>query len=778
MTETFIKKIDEVLSAAWAEDRDTLMESEVYQLLDAIFVARPKSLFVPIADMDAGLFGPDLSTLKTGTVVAKVMSPDVLHKTDVGGLAFVANDADKLKAAAQRIVQNVRQAAPSADIRGVMIAELIDYPRELGHELIISFRQDEAFGPVVSFGLGGTDTENFAKWMQTGRSVTSRAALFLDRDEIIRMVEGTVAGQKLLRPCRGQTKSALSTDALVTAVESLSALACEYSALCRRREFTIEECELNPVVVTLDGRLVAVDALLKFSRTKIERTQRPIHKIKKLLEPKSALVVGASASEMNVGRIILRNLIEGGGVSADKIYVLHPRSSEIDGCRCFASITDIPEQVDMTVVTIPAGDSCVDLMIELIERRKTHSITLISSGFAETSQGKALEERLVDAIRKGHEQEDFGTIVNGGNCLGIVSLPGKYNTFFLPKYKLPFSPAGAQNTASISQSGAYLVTQASNLDGVINPRYSISFGNQIDLTAGDYLEYLMQDENISLFSVYLEGFKPLDGIGFFEACQSITKSGQDVLVYKAGRSAEGAMAAASHTAAMVGDYVLNRDVLRQSGAIVAETLDDFFDYFKVFTLLAGRNVSGARQSSAPGQSSAPRQSLALGVGIISNAGFEATAAADNLFDLSLANLEAGTMAKLRELLPPGIVVAKNPIDATPIANSEAFELISRALLSDDNVQCAVISIVCPTPFLENLERGEEHKEDISRQGSLPNRMIRVFRDTEKPVVFAIDSGALYDPFVRMMETAGLPCFRRIDRAIRALSNFVLIKTRK
>ncbi|MBN2209326.1 MAG: acetate--CoA ligase family protein [Candidatus Coatesbacteria bacterium] len=758
--EAFIKKIDEVLSAACAEDRDTLMESEAYELLDAIFVARPESLFVPIADIDAGLLAPDLSTLKTGTVVAKVMSPDVLHKTDVGGLAFVANDADRLKAQAERIVQNVRRAAPSADIRGVMITELIDYPKELGHELIISFRQDDAFGPVVSFGLGGIDTENFAKWMQAGKSITSRAALFLDKDEIVRMVEGTVAGQKLLRPCRGETKSALSADVLVAAVESLSGLACEYSALSERREFTIEECELNPVVVTSDGRLVAVDALLRFSRRKTRRTQRPIHKIKRLLEPRSALVIGASASGMNVGRIILRNLIEGGGVNTDKIYVLHPRSSEIDGCRCFASVTDIPEQVDMAVVTIPAGDECVNLMIELIEREKTDSITLISSGFAETSQGKALEERLIDAIRKGHEQEDGGTIVNGGNCLGIVSLPGKYNTFFLPKYKLPFSPAGAQNTASISQSGAYLVTQASNLDGVINPRYSISFGNQIDLTAGDYLEYLMQDESISLFSVYLEGFKPLDGIGFFEACQSITKSGQDVLVYKAGRSAEGAMAAASHTAAMVGDYALNRDVLRQSGAIVVETLDEFFDYFKVFTLLADKNVSG------------------LSVGIISNAGFEATAAADNLQDLSLANFEAGTMAKLRQLLPPGIVVAKNPIDATPIANSEEFELISRALLSDENVDCAVISIVCPTPFLENLERSEEHKEDISRQGSLPNRMISVFKNTKKPVVFAIDSGALYDPFVRMMETAGLPCFRRIDRAIRALSNFVSIKTRK
>jgi len=87
----------------------------------------------------------------------------------------------------------------------------------------------------------------------------------------------------------------------------------------------------------------------------------------------------------------------------------------------------------------------------------------------------------------------------------------------------------------------------------------------------------------------------------------------------------------------------------------------------------------------------------------------------------------------------------------------------------------VISIVCPTPFLENLEKSDAHKEDISRATSLPNRMVRVFRDTDKPVVFAVDSGPLYDPFVAMMERAGLPCFRKIDRSVRALSHFVTIK---
>ena len=752
-------RIDEVLDAARADGRDTLTEHEVYQLLDAIKFARPQSIFVPIDKVETGELGAGLPQLKAKTVVAKVMSPDVLHKTDVGGLAFVANDAEKLRPKVQQIVQNVKKAMPSASIKGVMITELVDYPTELGRELILSFRQDDAFGPVVSFGLGGIDTENFAKWMQTGRSVSSRSALFLDRAEIVRMVEGTVAGEKLLKPGRGMTEAILSKDKLTEAVRSLSELACEFSALSDERRFTIEECELNPVVVTRRGELVAVDALLKFSTRKVRRTRRPIHKIKKLLEPKSALVIGVSASSMNVGRIILRNLIEGGGVPKEKIYIIHPRENEIDGCKCFPNIAELPEQVDMTVVTIPAGDTCVNMMIELIEREKTHSITLISSGFGETKEGKGLEERLIEAIDKGHEHEDGGTVVNGGNCLGIVSLPGKYNTFFLPKYKLPFTPAGAENTASISQSGAYLVTQASNLDGIINPRYSISFGNQIDLTAGDYLAYLMQDEGISLYSVYLEGFKPLDGIGFFEACQDIKKSGREVLVYKAGRRAEGAMAAASHTAAMVGDYALNRDVLRQAGAIVVETLDGFFDYFKTFTLLAAKKVTGRN------------------VGIISNAGFEATAAADNLTDLALAKLSPKTLADLKRLLPPGIVTAKNPIDTTPIANTEAFEHISRALLNDENVQCAVISIVCPTPFLENLERSDAHKEDISRETSLPNRMIRVFRDTDKPVVFAVDSGPLYDPFVAMMERAGLPCFRKIDRAVRALSHFVTIKLR-
>jgi len=760
MTESGYWRIDEILGAAWSEGRDTLLESEAYQLLDEIGIEHPRFVFVPQEEALSGQAVLDLSCLHSAMVVAKVVSADIFHKTDVGGLKFVPKDPARVRSTVSQMVRTVGELVPSARIAGVVICERIDYPEQFGRELLMSFRQDDAFGPVISFGLGGVDTERFARWMRQGKGVASRASLLADEAQLADLVRSTAAGEKLLSPPRGSTEPLLPIERIVAALNSLAELSKAYSILDQGRPWTIEQLELNPVVVTEQGELVAVDALVKFSQRKVIATPRPIQKLKRLLEPRSALVVGVSASSSNVGRIILRNLIEGGGVPKERIYILHPRESQIDGCRCFASIDQIPEQVDMAVVTIPASEAAVNLMIEMIKKRKTQSITLIASGYAETKEGKSLEERLKKAINESHLAEDGGVIVNGGNCLGIVSQPGRYNTFFLPKYKLAFGDAEAQNVGCISQSGAYLVTQASNLDGIINPRYAVSFGNQIDLTAGDYLEYLSEDSRLDLYSVYLEGFKPLDGMRFTRACRRITAGGRHVLIYKAGRSKEGAMAAASHTAAMVGDYALNRDVLTQAGAIVAETLDEFADYLQTFTLLSGKTVEGTK------------------VGIISNAGFECTAAADSLFELRLAELAPSTLSRLEEILPSGIVEVKNPIDVTPITDTARFEMVCRALLADAAVQCAVISIVCPTPYLENLEKGPGHSEDITHETSLPNRLIRVFRDSAKPVVFSVDSGPLYDPFVRMMQVAGLPCFRKIDRATRALSKFVTARMKR
>src|SRR5512143_2956679 len=142
-----------------------------------------------------------------------------------------------------------------------------------------------------------------------------------------------------------------------------------------------------------------------------------------------------------------------------------------------------------------------------------------------------------------------GPVLVGGNCLGIVS-KHRYNTFFVPYYKLPFHDAPGDRLVAISQSGAYLVSLSSNLDGIVFPRASISFGNQMDLTVSDFLEHFLEDDSVGVVACYVEGFKPGDGARFVDLARRIRARGRRVIALKAGRTELGAQAARSHTASL------------------------------------------------------------------------------------------------------------------------------------------------------------------------------------------------------------------------------------
>jgi acyl-CoA synthetase (NDP forming) len=231
-----------------------------------------------------------------------------------------------------------------------------------------------------------------------------------------------------------------------------------------------------------------------------------------------------------------------------------------------------------------------------------------------------------------------------------------------------------------------------------------------------------------------------------------------VLLYKAGRTREGSAAAASHTASAVGEYEVCAELAAAAGAIVAKDLDEFEDDLITFALLDGRRAAGRK------------------VAILSNAGFECTAAADTLDGLELARLDEATQARVRTLLPPGIVDVHNPVDATPITPTDRYAQLARALAADEHVDAIVVAGVPASPFLDTLARGEGHGEDVTGERGLASRLAAFFGETRKPMVFSVDSGRLYDPLVQAMREAGLPTFRRVDRAVAALQRFVLRQT--
>ncbi len=343
--------------------------------------------------------------------------------------------------------------------------------------------------------------------------------------------------------------------------------------------------------------------------------------------------------------------------------------------------------------------------------------------------------------------------------MGIRSQPGGYDTTFIPVHKLRASPARSYPIALVSQSGAFYVAKGSKLG--FDLKYAISIGNQMDVTIGDYLTYLKDDDQLEIFAVYAEGFRPLDGLRFLEAAREITAQGRTVILYHAGRTQEGMKASASHTAAIAADYVVTRELAKHAGVIVCETTADFEDLVRLFAFLGSKEVSGLR------------------LGAISNAGFECVSIADHLSDLRLADLTDSTRAELRSLLEDcrldGVVDIGNPLDVTPIMTDAAFEEAARLVMEDENVDVGLVGCVPLTPALQTLAPGDGHSEDVYREDSVATRLVRLADQVDKPWAAVVDGGALYDPMARLLEENGIPTFRTADRALRLFGRFCSAK---
>jgi acyl-CoA synthetase (NDP forming) len=738
-----------ILAAARAEGRTSLLEHEVYALLAGAGFAVPRHVFWPFApgELPRGI-KEFLESVPGDEVVLKVASPHILHKSDVGGFSFSKKSPASVVAAAKKMWEDVSRRVPDADLHGILVLEKLKPASGTpAAEALLSFKNDPAFGPVLVFGLGGLLTE----WYGALAPGTSTA--ILTPGEVKRNLEATVekspALKILFEGSRAHAQAPLALDDVAALLETLSQSLSSFSPENSLGNPTLEELEVNPLLLCADGRWVAADGKARFSERRVVRARRPLEKIEKLLAPRTAVVFGASAHDANPGRIILRNLKASETIAYGALRAVHPRVDTIDGVPCLKNVSELDAPVDLAVVAIPAAGAR-DAIRDLCAGDLARAIILIPGGFSETGN-HVLEDEMKAALAESRKLPSGGPVLVGGNCLGVVSKHA-YNTFFLPQYKLPFHDAPGDRLVAVSQSGAYLVSLTSNLDGIVFPRASISYGNQIDLTAADFLEYFEMDPSVRVLAFYVEGFLPLDGARFAAIARRLTATGRRVLVYKAGRTPLGARAAESHTASLAGDWEVARALLEAAGAVVAVTLDMFEDNTKIFTMLGDRLPSGRR------------------LAVLSNAGFECGAVLDRLYALTPAALSPETKARLAACLP-AIAHADNPVDATPMADTAAFVSAAEALLEDPGVDALIVSPIPVTPALDDLapDLAGSHGENIYSPGSLAQELLRLFRESAKPFVVNVDSGRLYDDFVGVLQRGGIPVYRKIDRASRALS---------
>ena len=715
--------------------RGALFEHEAYAVLEAFGIGCPARVFVPL---DQEITPAVLSTLPGDRVVVKAVATTLLHKTESGGVQIVERSADAVTAAARDLDDRLGSTHPLA---GVLLAEFVAHERAPGSELLIAARDTREFGPVVTLGAGGVAAERMASLLD--RHAIGAVSTLAPPRSLRAAVERSGAVRLAIAPVRGRP-AAIEWPLLADVVERMLHLAGEL------RHLGLDELEVNPLV-RQGGRLLPLDALATLSDGRPRRPPPPLDKMRRLLQPGRVALAGVSERHENPGRIILRNLLRD-GFPADSITIVKPGATAIDGCRAVPSLDAVEPAVDLLVLAVGAAEAA-SLLTSALERRTAESIVLIPGGFEEKSGGGAVAADLRRAIHRTRTTPWRGPLVLGGNCLGIRSRPGRCDTLFIPAAKLPPQPGPPHPLAVVSQSGAFAIARVSRWTS-LKPEYIITTGNQLDLTLGDCLEWLQDEPSIAVVALYVEGFMPDDGLKALGATARLVQRGGVVVVYRAGRTAAGARASASHTAAIAGDARVTRHLFETAGAVVADDIEHFEDLVRLACAFDGRR---------PGRC----------VGALSNAGFECVAIADTLGPLTLATFGASTRGTLDELLGHArldtVVDVHNPLDLTPMAGAATYEAALRAVLSDDAVDVGVVGCVPLTGALHTLPAGSGHAEDLEAADALPVRFARVRADSPTPFVAVVDAGPLYDPLAVAIERQGLVVFRSADRAMRALS---------
>jgi acetate---CoA ligase (ADP-forming) len=696
-------------------------------------------------------------------VTAALRQPASRKVTDV------VPDVDAAAAILARVASEGRTALEPAEVTALLSAlgivfEMRDAAREdASVHLRIALHATREFGLVLSAGAGGVDALVDQRNYQRDRGTVHAAAELTDAADFLRLFRRTVAFQKLAA-CAQRDRQNVPDAQLGACFDALLALARACPIGAGDARFALARLELDTLCV--GDRLTVRRAHCTIGTPVARRLPRPVGKIDKLLHPASLGIVGVSASGMNFGRIILRNLA-GSGYPKERITIIRPGETEIDGVRCVENLRALEGKLDLLIVAVNA-DAVYGLVDEIIETDAVNAVMLIPGGLGETAKSREPAAAMAARINAAHGKAGGGPVFLGGNCLGVVSHPGSYDSWFIPLERLPKPNKKPERTAvMLSQSGAFMITRLSH-NPWLDPRYMLAMGNQSDLTHGDFLTWFAQRQEIETIGIYVEGFKDLDGLDFARAVRRAVANGKDVVVYKAGRTAPGAGGALGHTASIAGDYALFESVVRHAGAMVADDVTAFDDLFYIAGALHDKAAGGRR------------------LGAISGAGFEAVSMADSIeqgsFAMEMGSLSPATVDRVREILGAkrldALVEVGNPIDINPGADDEAHLAIAEAFLQDANIDAVVVALDPTAPAVRALEQSKLRPGfDINDPASTVALMPPIVARNNKPIVGVIDAGRLYDAMATRLMDQGVCIFRNCARATSALVQYVEARQR-
>ncbi|NLT65935.1 MAG: hypothetical protein GXX84_04965, partial [Acidobacteria bacterium] len=448
--------------------------------------------------------------------------------------------------------------------------------------------------------------------------------------------------------------------------------------------------------------------------------------------PRSVAIVGASSDPKKVGNTALKNLVSMG--YKGKVFPINPREESILGFRCYKNMLEIPEPVDLCVLLVSA-ELTMKVADELVQRKRQHddvtAAVCMSAGFGElgTPEGKQREHDLVKTLRSASIR------LIGPNCVGVFDAYSGFNTNF----DIGTYPQGG--VSILTQSGAFansFLFWAERLRLIGVSKFA-SIGNMADVTMGELLNYLKDDESTRVVALYMEGFSnPRE---FFEIAREVTRV-KPVVVMKTGKSEVGSKAALSHTGSVAGSDAIYEGAFKQAGIIRARTILEFYDTVRAF----------AKQPVPQGNR----------VSILTHMGGPGTICIDEISatnELELAKLSPETEKALRSICAPmaNIGHPDGYVDLTAAHYEKLHNQVLQILFQDKNIDM-VLQILAPSAFLDQKllvkEVGEACRE----------------KQPGKTFLNAVTFGEFARDVRQGLEDAGMPTYEYTDMLARVAGN--------
>jgi acetyl coenzyme A synthetase (ADP forming)-like protein len=590
-----------MINSAVGAGRRALSAPEAQQLCDAYGIPTPKQGMANTAAEAA-----KIASRLHYPVVLKIVSDDILHKTEAGGVMVGLQSVSDVRRAFDQLVKNAKGYKKNASIQGVQVQQML----KGSQEVMVGAVTDPSFGKMIAFGLGGVLVEVM-------KDITFRMTPVSKKDALTML--DSIGAAEVLRGVRGG--KGVNRASLADIISKVSKLVNDFPE--------IDEVDLNPIFATekgacaVDVRIVLGDkppARQRFTQSDI------LAAMHRIMNPRSVAVIGASAEDGKIGNSVMKNLINGGYRGA--IFPIHPKAEEILGRKVYPSVLNVVEEIDVAVFAIPAK-FCAAAMEEVGQKRIPGAV-MIPSGFAEIGE-QALQDELLAVARKHNVR------VMGPNIYGFYYTPQNLCATFCTPYDVKGKVALSSQSGGVGMS--IIGFSRSTRMGV---SAIVGLGNKSDLDEDDLLTYFEQDDNTQVIAMHCEDLK--DGRSFAEVASRVSKK-KPVVVLKAGRTALGARAAASHTGALAGNDKIYDDVLRQCGVVRAKSLNDMLQFARGLQVLP--NPEGEN------------------VVIITGAGGSGVLLSDACVDngLTLMTMPPDMDAAFRKFIPP-FGAAGNPVDIT------------------------------------------------------------------------------------------------------------------